>query len=210
MTAGGRPISDYLESTERVADFRKIRAGVLASLGRSEAKSLLIVPVSEPDDGTPVAVGAASAFAAAGYDVVLIDAQFDRPNAHSVFRLNQSPGLAETLAENSSLEPSVIQPVAPSLGLLAAGADGNRSADLLASPAFERLLGELPEARQWVIVVGDSPTMDGGIDSVAAVVDAVILVAAHGKSRKSDAIAARDSLEDLGATILGVVMTGDG
>ncbi len=202
-------MSEYVESPENVAKFRKIRADILASLGRSEPKSILMIPVSEQDDGTPVAAGTATAFAAAGYEVALIDAQFARPNAHRLFGRNQGPGLAEALADGSSLEASSIQPVASGLGLLAAGEDANRSVDLLASSAFERLLGEFTEAGKWVIVAASSPTPDGGTESVAPLVDAVMLVATHGKSRKADAIAIRDSLQNVGATVLGVVMTED-
>ena len=36
------------------------------------------------------------------------------------------------------------------------------------------------------------------------------MVAGHGKSKSADAIAARNSLRDAGATVLGIVMTGDG
>jgi Mrp family chromosome partitioning ATPase len=210
LTAGGNSIPEFVDSSENVADFRKIRADILASLGRNEPKSILMIPVSEQDDGTPVAAGAATALAAAGYEVVLIDAQIARPNAHLVFGMNQGPGLAEALAHGSSLEPSSIQPVASGLGLIAAGEDENRSADLLASSALERLIGELTEARKWMIVAGGSPTLDGGMESIAPLVDAVILVAAHGKSRKADAIAIRNSLKDVSARALGVVMTGDG
>ncbi len=210
MTAGGNSLSDYVESPNNVAQFRKLRADILASLGRSEPKSILVIGASERDDATPVAAGAATAFAAAGYEVVLIDAQFARPNAHLVFDKNLGPGLAEALAGGHSLEQSSIQAVAPGLGLLAAGENRNRSVDLLASSAFERLLGELTKAGKWVILVGGTPSPDGGTESIAPLTDAVILVATHGKSRKADAIAIRSSLRDLGAMVLGVVMTGDG
>ena len=210
MSLSGASLSDYVKSPKNVAGFRKLRAGILASLGRSEPKSILVIPVSERDDAAAVAAGAAASLAAPGYDVVLIDAQFTRPSAHEAFARGQGPGLAEALMNGPSSGPPSIQSVMPGLGLLAAGANENLSEDLLVSLAFERLLGELKQAGKWVIAVGDNRTSEGAAASVAPIMDATILVAAHGKSKTADAIAARNSLKDAGATVLGIVMTGDG
>ena len=210
MTLSGSAISEYVKSPKNVAGFRKLRAGILASLGRSEPKSILVIPVSERDDAAAVAAGAATGLAAPGYDVVLIDAQLTRPSVHLAFAKDQGPGLAEALIDGSSSKPPAIQSVTPGLGLLAAGANDNLSPDLLASLAFERLLGELKQVGKWTVVVGDNPTPEGGAAAVAPLVDATILVAAHGKSKTADAIAVRNSLKDAGATVLGIVMTGDG
>ena len=210
MSLKGASISEYVKSPKNVAEFRKLRAGILASLGRSEPKSILVIPVSEDDEAAAVAAGAAASLAAPGYDVVLIDAQLASPGAHEAFAKDQGPGLAEALIDGPSSGPPSIQSVISGLGLLAAGANENLSADLLASLAFERLLGELKQAGKWVIVVGDNPTSEGGAASVAPLVDATILVAAHGRSKTADAIAAGNSLNDAGATVLGIVMTGDG
>ena len=210
MTSSGASISEYAKSPGNVAGFRKLRASILASLGRSEPKSILILPVSERDDAAAVAVGVATSLAAPGYDVVLIDAQFTCPSAHEAFAKDQGPGLAEALTGGASSKPPALQSVMPGLGLLAAGANESLSADLLASLAFERLLGKLKQAGKWVVAVGDNPASDGGAAPVAPLVDATILVAAHGKSKTADAVNVRGSLNDAGATVLGIVMTGDG
>ena len=209
MSLSGASISEYVKSPNNVAGFRKLRAGILASLGRSEPKSILVIPVSE-NDAAAVAAGAATSLAAPGYDVVMTDAQFTRPSAHEAFAKDQGPGLAEALIDGPSSKPPAIQSVMPGLGLLAAGASENLSTDLLASLAFERLLSELKQAGKWVIVVGDNPASEGGAAAVAPLMDATILVAAHGKSKTADAIAARNSLKDTGAAVMGIVMTGDG
>ena len=203
-------MSEYLKSPKNVAGFRKLRGSILASLGRTDPKSILVIPVSEHDDAAAVAAGMATALAAPGYDVVLIDAQLTRPSAHHTFAKDQGPGLAEALTEGAVSEQPSIQPVTPGLGLLAAGANENLSTDLLASLAFERLLDDLKQAGKWVVVVGDNPASEGGAATNAPLTDATILVAAHGKSKSADAIAAHNSLRDAGATVLGIVMTGDG
>lgn len=203
-------ISEYLKSPKNVAGFRQLRGAVLAALGRTEPKSILVIPVSEHDDAAAVAAGTAASLAASSYDVVLIDAQLTRPSAHQAFAKDQGPGLAEALTDGTDFERLSIQSITSGLGLLAAGANESLSTDLLASLAFGRLLDDLKQAGKWVVVVGDNPASEGGAAIVAPLTDATILVAAHGKSKSADAIAARNSLRVAGATVLGVVMTGDG
>ena len=109
-------ISEYLKSPKNVAGFRELRGAVLASLGRTEPRSILVIPVSEHDDAAAVAAGSAASLAAPGYDVVLIDAQFARPSAHHAFAKDQGPGLAEALTDGADSERLSIQPVTPGLG----------------------------------------------------------------------------------------------
>ena len=92
MTADGNSLSDYIESPNNVAQFRKLRADILASLGRREPKSILTIGASERDDATPVAAGAATAFAAAGYDVVLVDGPVRSTECASGLRQESGPG----------------------------------------------------------------------------------------------------------------------
>lgn len=206
MTSKEHSIANHGGSSVKAADFPKLRAQILASLGRSEAKSILIVPVSEIDRGTPIAVGVARAFATAGYKVMMIDAQSSNPDSHITLEKDQYPGLAEVLVNNSTDELSATQCVASGLELLAAGEETDRFPDLLASVAFENLLKMFTGEQKWTFIVGDSPTTSPGVESMCQLVDTVILVGTHGKSRKRDAIALRRSLQNLGASVLGIVL----
>ena len=209
MTSKEQSIANYGGSSVEGTDLPKLRAQILASLGRSEAKSILIVPVSETDHGTPITVGVARAFATAGYKVMIIDAQFSSPDSHLTLKKDQYPGLAEVLINSSTNELTATQYVASNLELLAAGEETNRFPDLLASTAFENLLKMFAGEQKWTFIVGDSPTISPGVESMCQLVDTVILVGTHGKSRKRDAMAVRRSLQNLGASVLGIVLAED-
>ena len=197
---------EFLDSPESVTAYGSLRAQILASLGRDRPKTLLVVPVSDPETGADVAIGIAVSLAAAGNGVVLADAQFEQPEIHEHFGKDQGPGLAEALQDGSSTAAPVLQPVSRGISLLPAGHDENLKLDLLASAKLRGIFENLTGAGNWVIVAGSGPGRGGWAASIAPLVDITILAATHGESLRGEAVAARASLDGVGANILGIVM----
>lgn len=199
-------VPEFLDSLESVTAYGNLRAQILASLGRDRPKTVLVVPVSDSETGANVATGIAVSLAAAGNGVVLADAQFEQPEIHEYFGKDQGPGLAEALQDRSSNASNALQSVSRGIDLLPAGHDENLKLDLLASATLRRIFENLTVAGNWVIVAGSGPGTGGWAATIAPLVDATILAATHGECLRGEAVAARASLDGVGANILGIVM----
>ena len=128
------------------------------------------------------------------------------------FDLDSSPGLTDYLTgdvEASGLRRSVMVegPTAQPLSVVPAGAPTPQSAELLASPRFEKLLDEI--AREHELVVLDCPPLlpVGDTLSIVPRVEGVILCVRLGQTTRDQAVAAKDALRRLPERPVGLVLT---
>lgn len=204
MTASEPPQGSAIPTA--AAPYAGLRAEVLAALGRSTPRTVLVAPLSGADDARMVAAGFAASLAAAGYRVVLVDANFERPEIHREFGIEQGPGLADLLRPGYDGPARLYDSSTPGLNVLPAGEGAASSADLLASPRLEQRLAELTRAGNWVIALG-GPLYEGASSAtLAPLADVTLLVGTHGVTGRRAAIGGRKALERVGARVLGVAM----
>ena len=98
----------------------------------------------------------------------------------------------------------------PNLSILASGHLAPNPADLLASEKMHELLGELSWMGNFVIV--DTPPVLQFNDArlLAGQVDGVLLVARSGRTPRNQVLRAQRYLDQVNATVLGVVLNGVG
>ena len=163
-----------------------------------------------PGDGkTTTAANLAVAIAQSGKRVALVECDFRKPRIAKLFHLPPAEaGLAGAIAGTASL-PSAVQPSGvANLDLIPCGSRPANPAELLTSPAFQRVLGELKAKYDFVIL--DTPPLLAVSDpaAVAPRADGVLLVLRMSKSARPAAERAREQLTALGANVLGVVVNG--
>ena len=161
---GTAPVSrnGTIDVAEHLDSFRILRANS-QFLGGDRPLATLAVTSPLPDEGkSTVAAWYAYANALAGKRTILVECDLHRPVIAEGFELDPSPGLTDYLtgdAEASGLRRSVMVegPTAQPLSVVPAGAPTPQSAELLASPRFEKLLDEI--AREHELVVLDCPPL---------------------------------------------------
>ncbi len=170
------------------------RTLLVTSPGVAEGKSLTTANLS-------------AAIAGASLRVVAVDADMRRPTLGRYFDLSpNSDGLVQALSQESVdglLQPTHVK----GLSVLASGELPESPGQLFASPSLQRLLDEL--RNQADVVVMDSPPVLVVADAtlLARQVDGVLLVLRAGHTRKRAAQQAVESLQQVGATVIGVVLT---
>ena len=188
--------------------FRSLRLGIMQNGGREPVRSVLLSPVGA-DAGTAddVISGLAASLAASGLSVVVVDADFRAPRLHSVYRVPESPGLAEALAGESRLEDSFHQTENPRIKVVSAGRVSD-AVDALASPAMERVVSSL-RSQADVVLISSAPA-DAFADAVvmAPVVDGVVLVVASGVTQEGALSEVGSALRAAKAKLLGAVLAG--
>ncbi len=190
-------------------EFRRLRTNVQFADVDRPLRTLAVAASQAGDGKSTTAANLAVAFAQAGKQVALVDADLIHPAQHIIFGIENDRGLTDALNGDASVDLLLCDTVAPGVRLLPAGTRMPNPAQLLNSVHMEVLIARLGEFSDVIIV--DTPAIADLADSalLAGKLDGVLLVADSGRSRRADVRDARDLLTRVHAHILGVVLTHD-
>lgn len=192
---------------------RATRAQLLLRMGTgpqdvsTHLRTLAVVSAESGEGRTRLAANLAVSLAQLGRRTLLIDADLRRPRQHQVFDLpGPHGGLAALLADPSVAE--AIQPIddmAP-LFVLPSGTVPVHPLELLESPGFTALLGELSQRFDHILL--DTPAYTTGSDvlAICARCQASLLVVRPQHTRTRHARALIDALQHSGTLMLGTVI----
>jgi capsular exopolysaccharide synthesis family protein len=187
--------------------FRGVRTSLYFS---TQGRGHQVVQVTSPgmgDGKSTLIANLAISIAQTGRKTVLIDADFRRPRVHKLFpSINREVGMASVMAGDATLDDAIRPTIVPNLSLLPCGPRPANPAELLTSPRFQELLGEIRTRFDFVLI--DTPPVLLVSDPcvVAPRVDGVILVIRLNKNNRPTAERAAEVLGGLGANILGVMV----
>jgi receptor protein-tyrosine kinase len=176
--------------------------GISGSHGRS---NVVMVTSSRPNEGkTYTAINLAMSIASErDCSVLLIDADFTRPNILKTLGLDAQKGLTDVLEEPSlDLSDVLIRTNVDSLTILPAGRPHDLATELLASLRMRDLVTEIATRYKDRIIIVDSPPIlsTSEPNALAAHVGQIIFVVEAGKTPKS-AVKEALGLIDTGAKI---------
>lgn len=202
-----RPLSGVAEAA------RSLRTNLMF-MSPDKPFRMLLVTSSAPTEGkTTVACGVAIAMAQAGHRVCIVDCDLRRPRIHRVLGRPGASGVTSVLVGEASID-DVITPAhagpagddIPNLWCIPAGSPPPNPADLLHSEAFKKLLKELGQRFDRVII--DSPPLAAVTDSaiVSTLVDATIFVIRAQQTSWQLARQGLRSLRDVDSRIAGAVL----
>jgi capsular exopolysaccharide synthesis family protein len=197
--------------------YRSLRASVKFAGVQPTIRTVLIADAGSGGQHSAIAANLAAALALGGDTVVLIDANLRSPALHQQFGLANESGLGNWLALD---DPSTTVPVQKTsierLSLLTAGniAGGGYSGaapvDYLGGDGFVGLLARLQEQADFLVFDAAPLSQVGDALSIAARVDAVLLLVRSGRTKRVAAQRAKESLDRIGARVLGAVLTDTG
>ncbi|MGE2689168.1 polysaccharide biosynthesis tyrosine autokinase [Mycolicibacterium pulveris] len=187
--------------------FRKLRTN-LQFLAVDNPPRVIVVTSSMPNEGkSTTAINIALALAEAENNVVLVEGDLRRPRLNSYLDLVGSVGFSTVLAGRASVDEVLQKTRFPHLTVLTSGAVPPNPSELLASLAAKKVLDELRQGFDYV-VIDSSPLLavtDAAILATAA--DGVLLIARYGQTKREQLAHAVKNLQDVGATLLGAVIT---
>jgi non-specific protein-tyrosine kinase len=186
--------------------YRVLRTNLQYSAGRP--LRTLIVTSSSPLEGKSVtASNLAMALAQSGQRVILVDADIRRPTQQDIFELDNDVGLSNFLECRDMRLADVLQTVSGSdLNVVTSGPAPDNPSELLGSRRMGDLVESLLEYAD--VAVFDSPPVMAVADAaiLASRLDGVLLVVNAGTTRRGAARQSKESLEAVGAHLLGVVL----
>lgn len=199
----------YLDPMGGAAEaFRVLRTNLQFMGLDKRLKSILLTSAAPAEGKSTVAVNLAVSFAQTGASVCLVDADLRRPRIHKIFGIENWRGLTTAVVTQDELETHVKASVMPGLSFLTSGPIPPNPAELLGSERMQRVLTELEERFDMVIL--DSPPVLAVTDAVVVAprVGGVILVVRAGKVARQQVQRAKDGLLAVKANLLGVTLDG--
>lgn len=168
---------------------------------------VLAVASSVPGEGkTTLACDLAIALASGGSRVVIVEADLRRPAVAERFGLPRTVGLTDVLAGRVDLVDA-LQPTGPGATVLASGPLVPNPAELLASERMARLLAEVGNRFDHVVVDTAPLLTVSDTAAVAPLVDGVLLVCRWGRTSRAELSESVEVLQSVSARALGAVLT---
>ena len=212
------PLAEEFRQVKRqmLITARGVRSSGIEGAGNL-ARTILICSAN-PDEGkTYCAVNLAISMAAErDTEVLLVDADFAKPDVLNRFGLADSAGLLDALGDPGiDVEGCVIRTDIPQLSLLPAGTKTNLDTELLASGRTRQLIAQLLAADPRRILIFDSPPALAASPAsvLAADVGQVILVVRADRTGDGDlreAVAELDGCEHIQLLLNAVSFAPDG
>lgn len=197
----------HREPKSAVAEcLRAIRTNLLFMSPDRPLKTILVTSSGPQEGKTTTATSLAITMAGSGNRVLLVDADMRRPRVHKVFGIPNGNGLSSLVLGEGKLADEIRETEVPGLYALPCGPVPPNPAELLHTVAFCKLLAEMSERFDRVII--DSPPV--GVVADAAVmsthVAGTIVVVKAGQTSREVARKAVRQLRDVNANILGAVL----
>lgn len=193
--------------------YQSLRASLSTRRREALASHVILITSPSPGDGkTTAAINLASAVAAAGKKVILVEADLRRPAIGKALglRAEAGKGLASVVSRRTYMVDALI-PVGDensNLSVLLSSPDEESPNDLLARTNVDTLLLTAKRLARWVII--DSPPLNHFAETLALArqVDDVLLVVRVGKSNLTDLgelgeMLAQQDIEPTGFVIVG-------
>jgi capsular exopolysaccharide synthesis family protein len=215
---GNRATRELLPPREEEA-FHLIRAHLRYFNVERELRTLLVTSPASGDGKTTVARHLAVAAASVGQTVLLLEADLRHPSIAAELGIASGPGVADVVIGSVSLWRAT-QPVAIdsragvadrplALDVLVAGAiRPPNPAQLIESPAMAAMLGLAKETYDLVVLDSSPLLVVSDAFPLLRVVDGVVVVGRVGRNRRPGAERLQETLDGVGAPLLGVIANG--
>ncbi len=186
--------------------YRVLRTNVLFSRKVPTANSVTVVSGGAGEGKSTTIFNLATVFAQNGQRVLVVDSDLRRPSLHKFLNVSNTIGLTNYLLRQNSLEEVVQTTKIPTMDFLPSGKLPSSSLGVLNSARMKEFIKEVKSRYDFVFF--DSPPIMGVSDAsvLASEVDLSLLVVQYRKYPQAMTIRAKQMVEKVGGTLLGVVL----
>ncbi len=185
---------------------RSLRTALSFSTQNGAPHSLFFTS-SEPAEGkTSVALNLAAAYALAGEEVLLIDADLRNPSVHTLLKLDNRLGLSNYLTGSADLPGTVQQTTISGLRVLTSGPVPPDPVELLSGRRIKELIEKTKGDYDRIIL--DGPPVLGLADALilSNIADATLVTIYSEATRKAALLASLKRLKQAKAHVIGTLM----
>lgn len=205
--ANKRRISQLQPDSYVAEQYRSLRGRLDSLAAQRPLKTIAITSANAEEGKSTCAVNLATVTAmSVGRNVLLMDCDLRKPKVHWTLGLQPNAGLAEILMNQATLDEALMKLDGLNLDVLPVRMIPNNPSELLASPEMRRVIEEV--AQRYDRVVLDTPACLGLPDakSVSELCDGLVMVVRADVTPKEDVQAALDILDR--RRVVGLVLNG--
>jgi capsular exopolysaccharide synthesis family protein len=186
--------------------YRILRTNIEFNRKNPEDNVLTIVSGGAGEGKSTTLMNLAYICAQGGYTTLMIDADLRRPRLHTFFGINNAVGLTNFLTTDLMLEDVILQTQVDNLYFMPSGILPADAAGILNSRRMSELIQDVKQRFDLIFV--DSPPILGVSDAsvISSEVDLSIIVVQHRKLPRNMLLRVKQSIENVGGNILGVVL----
>lgn len=186
--------------------YRSIRTNIqFANIDRN-IKSIIVTSATKSEGKTTTLSNLAVTMADMGKKVIVVDCDLRRPKIHKTFDLTNIGGISDILLNSANYIDYIKTTDIKNLEILTAGQIPSNPSEMISSKSMRKLLEQIKGDYDYMFI--DVPPVGVVTDAsiLATIVDGVILVCASGGVEIELARLAKQTLTNVGANILGVVL----
>lgn len=185
--------------------YRTLRTNIQYSSFDKKIKTIVVTSAEAAEGKSTVSGNLALACSQNENKVIIIDCDLRKPSIHKKFKISNLLGLSEVLIGKAQLDDA-IQSRNENLDVLTSGKVPPNPSEMLSSSAMTKLIEKLKE--KYDVVILDSAPLGAVTDAqiLSTKVDGTILVTRAERTKREVVLEAKNSLEKVGANILGCVL----
>ena len=186
--------------------YRSLRTNVMFTRLGEERRNIVITSSIPGEGKTTTACNLAVVLAQAGHSVILVDADFRRPEIHNVFNYPRNLGLGNLILGNVPEADLILPTSVPNLRIVCSGPTPPNPSELLGTSSMDRIISRLNTMSDLVIF--DTPPVGAVTDAtvLSTLCDGVVLVVEQGRTRIPVIQRTCETLQGVGADVLGIVL----
>ena len=186
--------------------YRILRTNIEFNRKNPEDNVITVVSGGAGEGKSTTLMNLAYICAQGGYTTLMIDADLRRPRLHTFFSISNSVGLTNYLTTDLMLEDVILQTPVDNLYFMPSGILPVDAAGILNSRRMSELIQDVKQRFDLIFV--DSPPILGVSDAsvISSEVDLSIIVVQHRKLPRNMLLRVKQSIENVGGNILGVVL----
>lgn len=193
--------------------FRTLRTNIQFMSANKKLKTLLITSTFPGEGKSWVASNLAVTFAQADNKVILIDADMRKGRQYTIFGVSPRPGLSNYLSGIDTVDgqdPDITKYLQKTeienLLIMTAGNIPPNPSELLVSPQMNKLLEDLKEACDIIIIDGTPCELVTDAVILSRIVDSTVIVTAHKETKKDSLQRVIKNIQNVGGHLAGVVV----
>ena len=132
--------------------FRNLRTSLFIKF-RSDPMNVILITSAQPQDGKSfISYNLATSIASVGHKSILLDCDMRRPTLHEKFKVGNTKGLTNFLADHSSKEEIILKSETENLHFIPAGPLIPNSSELIEAGALDDLIEFLKKKYEYILI----------------------------------------------------------
>ena len=192
-----------------VEAYKNLRIHLISALGEKKGKIFAVSSPNASEGKSTTSVNIAITMSHLKKKILLIDADVRRSTVDKKLRLSNEVGCSDVLAGTAELSKA-IKNYNPYLDVLTSGSVTNNPSELFSSTAFDRLLTDLAEKYEYIVI--DTPPINLVSDTLAIAqkCDGLVLVVRPSVTTYAAYKESMKNIKQLNINLLGTVINGQG